>query len=279
MDISLGLPTTASGVGGPGLIEFARRADQAGFAGLGVIDRLVYDNYESLVTLAAAAAVTERIRLTSTVLLASYRGSAAVLAKQLATIDQLSGGRLVVGLAAGDREDDFAAAGARFAERGRELDAVVGELRAVWGGDRIGPRPVAGELPLLFGGHSAAAMRRAARHGIGWIAGGSSGTAYRQLVDRARQAWAREGRAGRPRIVSLTYVSLSGAGPARAYLRRYYSYIGHKAELLATRVATTPDRLRAVVAEYSGAGCDELVLFPCTPEPEQVDLLAKEVLS
>lgn len=281
MDISLGLPTTVPGVDGFGLLDFARRADRAGFAGLGVVDRLVYDNHESLVTLGAAAAVTERVRLTSTVLLASYRGSAAVLAKQLATIDQLSGGRLVVGLAAGDREDDFVAAGARFTERGRRLDAVVDELRAVWSGDEVGPRPPSGSPPLLFGGHSDAAMRRAARYGTGWIAGGSSGTAYRQLVARARRAWTAEGRDGRPRIVSLSYVSLGENGSVRAaeYLRRYYSYIGRKAEMAANSVTTTPHRLREVVAEYTAAGCDELVLFPCTADPEQVDLVAKEVLS
>ncbi|MGB3440138.1 MAG: LLM class flavin-dependent oxidoreductase [Actinophytocola sp.] len=281
MDLSIGLPTSVPGVDGSTLLEFARRADRAGFAGLGVIDRLVYDNYEALVTLAAAAAVTERIRLTSTVLLASYRGSAAVLAKQLATIDRICGGRLAVGLAAGDREDDFVAAGARFSERGRRLDAVVDELRAVWAGDEVGPAPVSGGPPLLFGGHSDAAMRRAARHGTGWIAGGSSGTAYRQLVARVRRAWAAQGRSGRPRIVSLSYVSLGADASARAgeYLRRYYSYLGQKAEMAVSKVATTPDRLRAVVAEYAEAGCDELVLFPCTSDPEQVDLVAKEVLS
>ncbi|MER6666865.1 LLM class flavin-dependent oxidoreductase [Amycolatopsis japonica] len=281
MDISLGLPTTVPGVDGPRLLDFARRADRAGFAGLGVIDRLVYGNYESLIALAAAAAVTERVRLTSTVLLASYRGSAAILAKQLATIDHLSGGRLVVGLAVGDREDDFAVAGARFAERGRRLDAVVDELRAVWAGDELGPRPSPGGPPLLFGGHSDAAMRRAARCGSGWIAGGSSGTAYRQLIDRARQAWTAEGREGRLRTVSLSYVSLGPDGRERAteYLRRYYSYIGPKARMAASRAITTEDRLHEAVADYADAGCDELVLFPCTADPEQVDLIAKEVLS
>lgn len=281
MDISLGLPTTVPDVDGPALLEFARRADRVGFAGLGVVDRLVYGNYESLVTLAAAAAVTERVRLMSTVLLAAYRGSAALLAKQLATIDHLSGGRLAVGFAAGDREDDFVAAGARFSERGRRLDAVVDEVRAVWSGDLIGPRPHAGGPPLLFGGHSDAAMRRAARHGAGWIAGGSSGTAYRELVARARRAWHDAGRDGRLRVVSLSYVSLGADGPARAaeYLRRYYAFIGPKAELAAARAITTEGRLRAAVAEYAEAGCDELVLFPCSADPEQVDLVAKEVLS
>lgn len=284
MDISLGLPTTVSGVDGPGLIDFARRAEQHGFTSLGVLDRLVYDSYESLVALAAAAAVTERITLATTILLAAYRGSAAVLAKQLATIDHLSGGRLVVGLAVGGREDDFVASAAPYAGRGRRLDAMIDEMKRVWAGagpvPGIGPRPPRGAPRLLFGGHSRAAMRRAATHGQGWIAGGSSATGYAELVRQAKAVWAEHGRTDRPHMVSLCYVSLGAGGRERAeeYLRRYYSYIGPKAEMAAKGVISDDQRLREVLDAYAEAGCDELVLFPCTADPEQVDLIAKAAL-
>ncbi|MFF7231571.1 LLM class flavin-dependent oxidoreductase [Streptomyces sioyaensis] len=284
MDVSIGLPTTVPGVTGAGLLECARRADQADFTSLCVVDRLVHDGYEPLAVLAAAAAVTTRIRLASTVLLGSCRGRAAPLAKQLATVDRLSGGRLVVGLAVGDREDDFVAAGVPFTERGRRMDTLVRELRAVWAGEGpaagVGPRPVRPEgPPLLFGGHSPAAMRRAARYGSGWISGGSSGTAYRELVGRARQAWADEGRTQPPRVVSLCYVSLGPEGRRHAeeYLHSYYAYIGTKARQAASRAVTDGRRLRDVLAEYADAGCDEIVLFPCSADPEQVDLVAGAV--
>ncbi|HEY4019978.1 MAG TPA: LLM class flavin-dependent oxidoreductase [Pseudonocardiaceae bacterium] len=281
MDISIGLPTTVRGLDGSALLDFARAADRAGFAGLGVIDRLVYDNYDSLVSLAAAAAVTERIRLTSTVLLASYRGSGTVLAKQLASIDRLSGGRLVVGLSVGDRADDFEVAGAEFRRRGRLLDGVVRELESVWSAKDIGPAPQPGGPPLLFGGHSPAAMRRAAEHGIGWIAGGSSGSTYRDLLGTARQKWADANRTGRLRAVALTYFCLGPNGRERAgeYLRDYYSYIGPKAQKLAETVAVTPERVREIVAEYTEADCDELVLVPCSGDVAQVDRLAAAVLA
>jgi alkanesulfonate monooxygenase SsuD/methylene tetrahydromethanopterin reductase-like flavin-dependent oxidoreductase (luciferase family) len=277
VDIGLGLPTTVPDLEGPELLDWARGAEECGFDSIAVLDRLVWDNAESLVTLAAAAAVTERVRLVTTVLLAAYRDSVALLAKQLATIDRLSRGRLVLGVAAGGREDDFTAAGAPYAARGRRLDAMLTELRATWTdpGSRlasVGPKPWNGGPPLLVGGHSAAAMRRAAEHGTGWIAGGSSVTSYPVLVDRARQEWAARGRTDQPRMVALSYVALGPDGRERAtrYLGGYYGFARAKAEQAAAGVLTDPDAVHAAVAGYAAAGCDELVFFPCDAEPERV---------
>src|SRR3954447_21259805 len=106
MDVGIGLPNTVLGVDRNGIVEGARAAEDAGFSSLGTIDRIAYPNFESLISLAAAAAVTERIKLTTDILLAPTR-RAALLAKQAATIDQISDGRLVLGLAVGGREDDY----------------------------------------------------------------------------------------------------------------------------------------------------------------------------
>src|SRR3954463_16261057 len=112
MDVGIGLPNAVRGVDRRGIVEWAQRAEEAGFSTLGTIDRIVYPNYESLIALAAAAAVTERIGLATDILIAPLRRSTALLAKQAATVDSLSGGRLVLGLAPGGREDDYEISGA-----------------------------------------------------------------------------------------------------------------------------------------------------------------------
>src|ERR671910_2095554 len=98
MDVGIGLPTTIPGVGRDQLLEWARRAEARGFSSLGTIDRIVYDNYDPLIALAAAAAVTERIRLASTILIAPYRSNGALVAKQAASLDVIANGRLVFGV-------------------------------------------------------------------------------------------------------------------------------------------------------------------------------------
>ncbi len=146
MDVGIGLPNAVSGVDRSGIVDWARRAEQAGFSSLGTIDRIVYPSYEPLISLAAAAAVTERIRLTTDILITPLRTNTALLAKQAATIDNLSGGRLVLGLAVGGRPDDYEASGADFAARGATFDGQLAELNSVWSGEGgVGrPLPTAG---------------------------------------------------------------------------------------------------------------------------------------
>ena len=148
MELGIGLPATVPGVERGELLEWARRAESAGFSSLGVIDRIVYPNFEPLLSLAAAAAVTERIRLVTSILIAPLRLNTALLAKELATLDRLSSGRLEVGLAVGGRDDDYAASAADFDERGRAFDAQLDELKQIWAGEErgfaggVGPPPI-----------------------------------------------------------------------------------------------------------------------------------------
>src|SRR4051794_41899580 len=100
MDVGIGLPSTIEGTTREQLLEWARRAEARGFSSLGTIDRIVYGNYEPLIALAAAAAVTERIRLATTILIVPNPGNAALLAKQASAGEALSGGRRGLGISA-----------------------------------------------------------------------------------------------------------------------------------------------------------------------------------
>jgi alkanesulfonate monooxygenase SsuD/methylene tetrahydromethanopterin reductase-like flavin-dependent oxidoreductase (luciferase family) len=286
VDISIGLPSTIPGTDGAAIVEWARRAERRGFTSLGVIDRLVYDNYESLITLAAAAAVTERIKLFTAILIAPYRGSAAYLAKQAASIDRLSHGRLVLGMAVGGREDDFAAAGADFTDRGKRFDKMLDEFDAVWRGESrgmagaVGPRPTNGRPQVVIGGANKKAFDRMVKHGDGWIAGGAPPDQVAELAKQARAAWEAGGRTNTLRISALAYFSLGAdaADHAKDYLGGYYGFLGDVASMIVAGALTDAERISGALQAYSAAGVDELILFPANPDPAQVDLLADVAL-
>ena len=187
MDIGIGLPNAVRGVDRRGIVDWARRAEEAGFSSLGTIDRIVYPNYESLICLAAAAAVTERIRFVTDILIVPLRANTALFAKQAATIDNLSGGRLVLGLAVGGRADDYELSGADFNRRGPTFERQLGELNELWAGDAVGPDPANGKRPtVLIGGHADAAFGRAAEWADGWTLGGGTPDAARRGAGEAQ---------------------------------------------------------------------------------------------
>src|SRR6201997_2303579 len=138
VDIGIGLPNTVAGTEGRTLVDWARQAEEAGVSTLGTIGRLVYPNYEELIALAAAAAVTSRIRLTTGVLLAPLYENHALFAKQAASLDRLSGGRLVLGLGLGGRDDDYDASALPTTGKGRRFDQQLTELKRIWSGERYG---------------------------------------------------------------------------------------------------------------------------------------------
>jgi alkanesulfonate monooxygenase SsuD/methylene tetrahydromethanopterin reductase-like flavin-dependent oxidoreductase (luciferase family) len=283
MDIGIGLPSTIPGVDGRTLLEFARRAETAGFSTLGTIDRLVYGNYEPLMALAGAAAVTERIGLTTAILIAPYRANTALLAKQVATLDQLSAGRLTLGIAVGVREDDYQASHVEFGRRGRMFDAQLDELQRLWSGKTVGaagavgPSPVRpGGPPLLFGGTSYAAIRRTVERGAGWIAGGGGPALFGSVAEKIRAGWHEAGREGEPWLAALAYFALGpdAGGDVRAYLDDYYGFLGDVTQ----SAAHSEDEVAALVGAFEAAGCDELIFFPSSTDVAQVDLLAAAAL-
>jgi alkanesulfonate monooxygenase SsuD/methylene tetrahydromethanopterin reductase-like flavin-dependent oxidoreductase (luciferase family) len=274
MHIGIGLPTSTPQRKPEEHLEWARRAEAGPFTSLGVVDRLVYDSLDPIVALTAAAAVTERIRLVTMVVIGPIR-PAAVLAAQAASLDALSGGRLTLGVSLGARRDDYEAAGAQWAGRGATLSAQLAEMRDIWDGTTIGPRPArTGGPELLVGGGSGASFLRAARYADGYVHGGGPPRAFAAAADRARAAWAEAGRPGRPALWGQSYVALTDRAAGEAYLRHYYAFTGPFAERIAAGLISSPKALAEHVAGYAEAGCDELVLLPGTPDPAELDAVA-----
>ncbi|MFL5884874.1 MAG: LLM class flavin-dependent oxidoreductase [Thermoleophilaceae bacterium] len=286
MDIGIGLPATIPGVERDSVLEWSRRSDQAGFSSLGTIGRTVYPNWEELISLAAAAAVTERIRLVTSILLAPLR-NAAMLAKQAATLDTLSNGRLVLGLAVGAREDDYATAGVDLHRRGQIFERQLEEMTSIWSGEpkgvagAVGPPSPSGRPGLLIGGTADVAFERAARFGDGYIAGGGGPDPFAEGAAKMDAAWQRAGREGTPAKKGLTYFALGSSAEedARRYLGDYYGWLGDEiAGMIIGSAATTPEAVKQQISAFEEKGCDELILFPCADDPTQVELLAEAAL-
>lgn len=276
MDVGIALPNAVPGATGAQLTEWARRAEARGFSSLGTIDRVRYDNYEPLIALAAAAAVTEKIGLATTVLLAPLRENAVELAKQALSVNALSAGRLTLGIGLGAREDDYEISGVELHGRGKRLDAMLEEIKQIWGGDEVGPS-LAGSPRLVVGGHAEASYARAARFGDGWIAAGSGPDQARDGIEKAKAAWSNAGRDGAPHLMALAYFSLGDRAEenVRDNLMHYYAWLGDEvAGMIAGAAAKDAAAVKQYLAAYEDAGCDELVFCPSSSDPRQVDLLA-----
>ncbi len=190
MRFGIHLPQYGRAASADSITRAALQAEDLGFADVWVSDHLAIPAaapyppaflYEPLITLTWAAAATQRIGLGTSVLVLPYRHPVH-LAKELASLDNLSGGRLVVGAAAGWLEGEFDALGVPFAERGARTDEALDVLRACWEGPqpvdfdgrfttldqmRIVPAP-SRHVPVWVGGSSAPALRRAVTRGDGW---------------------------------------------------------------------------------------------------------------
>jgi alkanesulfonate monooxygenase SsuD/methylene tetrahydromethanopterin reductase-like flavin-dependent oxidoreductase (luciferase family) len=279
MQVGIGLPNTTPGADRDLLINWARQADEGPFSTLGVLDRLVYDSYDPLTVLVAAAAVTQRIRLATTIVISPLRNT-ALLAKEAASIDALSGGRLTLGLAVGARPDDYTAAGVDYPVRGKRLTEQLAALRAQWEDEAFGPRPVQPHGPeLLVGGGSDQTFARMVRYADGYVHSGGPPKTFVRAAEKARAAWLDAGRPGQPRLWAMGYYAL-GEDAAEAganYLRDYYAFTGPFAEKIATGLLATPQAIAQFMRGYADAGCDELVLFPTVPELSQLERLAEVI--
>ncbi|MEM7343874.1 MAG: LLM class flavin-dependent oxidoreductase [Chloroflexota bacterium] len=280
MKIGIGLPNTTLGVNRELIINWARQADEGQFSTLGVFDRLLYDSYEPLTTLAAVSTITSRIGLATTIAISPLRNT-ATLAKSAATVDALSGGRLTLGLAVGARRDDYQVAQVDYRSRGKILTEQLTALRTHWEDERFGPTAVQPAGPrIIVGGGSDIVFARMARYANGYIHGGGPPRAFARVADKARAAWKDAGRPGKPLLWAQGYYALGGEATLQAgadYLHSYYAFTGPFVERIVDGLLTTPQAIAQFVNGYKEAGCDELILYPTISRLDQLTQLADVV--
>jgi alkanesulfonate monooxygenase SsuD/methylene tetrahydromethanopterin reductase-like flavin-dependent oxidoreductase (luciferase family) len=272
MNVGVGLPTTVPGASGELVLDWARRADAGPFSSVAVLDRVAYDSYEPFAALAAAAGVTDRVRLATMIAIGPLRPT-GLLAKQAASVHALSGGRLTLGLAVGARMEDYEAAGAESRGRGRKLAEQLAYIRSGVDAELVGPDRAG--IELLVGGLSGQAFSRMARYADGYAHGGGPPRAFASAVSRAEAAWRDLGRPGRPRLWGQGYFSLGDVEGGNAYLRDYYAFTGPFAERIVAENLTSARAVKDFVRGYEEAGCDELVLFPAVADGEELDRLTE----
>src|SRR5215469_1335374 len=276
MRVGVGLPTSTPARDRDLVLQWARQAVLC-FSSLGVVDSPVYDCWDPLASLAACAAVTERVRLVTMILIGPIRNT-ALLAKQAASVDALSGGRLVLGLGLGARHDDYEAAAIDPRHRGTDLTRQLMDLRLQWEEDSVGLRLPPPDGPtLLVGGTASAAIARAARYADGYVHGGGPPRAFAGAAARVRAAWVDSGRPGVPELWGQAYFALGDPATlahGTDYVRDYYRFTGGFEERIVAGMLTTPPAVQDFVRAYDEEGCDELVLLPTVSRLDQLERLA-----
>jgi alkanesulfonate monooxygenase SsuD/methylene tetrahydromethanopterin reductase-like flavin-dependent oxidoreductase (luciferase family) len=286
MRIALGLPSRIVGASGELMLEWATRADRGPFSSLVVTDRVVSRSLEPLTVLAIAAGATKRIGLMTSVVIGPTRET-TLLARQTATIDALSGGRLSLGVGIGVRENDYWATGFEFHRRGRRVDEQLPILRRLWAGEAlskevgpIGPpsaRP-GGRPELLIGGYVPAVARRIAAWGDGYMApGGGEPESMLELWRQTLKLWKEMGRQGQPRWVGASYFALGpkASDQASSYINANY---GYNPELGARRlrgIPTTAEAVAEAIKRQADMGVDEFILRPCAEDLDQMERLGE----
>jgi alkanesulfonate monooxygenase SsuD/methylene tetrahydromethanopterin reductase-like flavin-dependent oxidoreductase (luciferase family) len=287
MEVGVALPQMARDYGPATTVDWARGIDAGPFSSVSAGERVTFSNPEMVASLAAAAAVTTRVRVMTNVWVLPAHPMAMV-AQQVGTLDQLAGGRLVLGVGIGGRDSDYQALGSPTERRHQRLDEQVRELTRLLdgeppypGADPVGPALAPGRRPeILAAALGPKALARAAEWADGVTGFSVTGT-LRELLDvsaRADAAWAAAGR-GTPRKVTGCFYVLGVDEPVtvlRDFTERYLGFLGPElAGALAGQVtAHSRDDVRRILDDAEDAGYDELILVPATVDLRCLDAAA-----
>jgi alkanesulfonate monooxygenase SsuD/methylene tetrahydromethanopterin reductase-like flavin-dependent oxidoreductase (luciferase family) len=285
MRIGLALPAMLDGLDRARLLSWARRIEADGYATVGFGERISYRNLELFTVLGAAAAVTDRVDIAASVVVLPLHSEVWV-AKQMATLDVVSGGRAVLGVGVGGRSEDYAALGRSFERRWDRIDAQVARIRRLWDGeppapdlDPVGPPPVH-RIPIVSAGVGPRSIARSAAwaDGINGFELDPNPEALVGGADRIRSAWHAAGRTEAPIVMTSWWFAL-GAEPERQLREYAQHYLGVFGAGLARTLASSctaagPTAVRAAVEAAAQAGYDEIQLVPTTTDLTDLDALS-----
>lgn len=284
MQIGLCLPYMERDYDRNAILGWCRRIDQGPFSSISCGERITGYTFEMRILLAAAAAVTERVRIVPSLYVLPMH-SAVWAAKEIATLDQLSNGRVDVVVGVGGREHDYMAVGAPFGKRHQRMDEQVVQMREIWAGkppfegcDEVGPRPLQAGGPALFAGAMGPKSIGRAAHwakGLYGFAMNGEKTLTQYFMESAQAAWREAGRTEVPYFIGGFWYSLADNAPARLkqYVFNYLKVFGdEQARVMAESM--TRHNEAAIVDALNGMrelGVDELFLVPATADLAEVD--------
>jgi alkanesulfonate monooxygenase SsuD/methylene tetrahydromethanopterin reductase-like flavin-dependent oxidoreductase (luciferase family) len=289
MKLGMNLPVMVPGLDRELVLEWCRRIDAGPYESLAAGERITFPNPEITVVLSAAAVATERVKLVFGVLVLPLH-SAVLVAKQVATLDVLSEGRVVLGVGAGGRDEDYRALSMVPEEkRLTRLEQQVAEIRRAWRGEHpfegalrpVEPAPLqGGSVTILAGSIFPRAIRRAARWADG-LYGFSFGPGIDEIdagFETARTAWREAGRERPPTLATGFWFALGEKARDQmdAYLGRYLDFMGPgvAAKIAPSVTSVSAAALRDAARRIQDLGADELILTPTTLDPDEVDRVA-----
>lgn len=286
MKSSLCLPYMKDGLNRQTLKDWCTAADAGPFHSLSCGERITGPTLEMRAVLAAAAAFTERVRIVPSLYVLPMH-SAVWAAKEIATLDVISEGRVTVTVGIGGRPGDYAAVGADATNRHARMDAQVASMKATWAGiapaeglDPVGPKPLqAGGPPILVGAMGPKAIRRAAEWADGIYAFSMNGEYEETLhmFNMAREAWQQAGRSEAPYLAGGFWYCL--ADDAEQKMRDYaYNYLAIAGPEIAQAVADSMSRFTSEAVSEAldnlrRAGCEECFLVPASDALSEVERL------
>ena len=283
MDLSMTMPTMLAH-DRAATLAWCRLVDEGPWPSLAVPERITYPSHDITVELSAAAALTGRVRLWTTIVILPAHDAVAV-AKQMASVDVLCDGRLTVGVGVGGREHDYRAISGRFDRRWQRMEEQVGVMRAIWAGEPpfegaapVGPPPVqAGGPPVIAGVMGPKSIARAAYWADGvdgaWTMDGNL-EHMQSSFEQITAAWKDAGRADAPHLSSSIWYALGDGAEERLrdYAYEYMKVFGEGVGKYAAEAVAchTPEALRQAVDNAAEAGADEFFLVPTTADPEEL---------